>query len=224
MRLIDADKAQTGLTVVAEEQTEGKGQRGRKWTGGTQESLMMSIVATPDRALREIFVYSASIAVAIAGYLAEKCPESRVRIKWPNDIIINDKKAGGILLENVIRGAKWSYGVVGLGLNIRQEFFPRELCNATSLKIESGIDFSINEIKNQLRATILQSLYTPVPAADIITEYNRLLYRRGKKQIFSDGKKFWEVRILGALTDGSLQVEKDKQILQYMHGAQEWVW
>jgi BirA family biotin operon repressor/biotin-[acetyl-CoA-carboxylase] ligase len=224
MRLIDADKAQAGLTITAEEQTKGKGQRGRHWKGMPGESLMMSIIASPDRALREIFLYNASIAVAVATYVSEICDDSEVNIKWPNDIIVNDKKAGGILLENVIRGNSWTYGVVGLGLNILQDNFPRELYNATSLRIATGKLFSIEKIRNQLRARILQSLYKPMSAAQIVSDYNRLLYKRGQKQIFSDGNKFWEVRILGALSDGSLQVARGTQIQQYMHGAQEWVW
>jgi BirA family biotin operon repressor/biotin-[acetyl-CoA-carboxylase] ligase len=224
MRLIDADKAQAGLTITAKEQTGGKGQRGRQWSSGSGDSLIMSIVANPDRALREQFLYNAAIASAVARHLQDIHKDWQVHIKWPNDIIINDKKAGGILLENVIRGSRWLYGVVGLGLNVLQESFPAELPNAISLKIASGKYFSVAVLATQLREKILFNLYNPLSAKQVMDEYNSLLYKRAKQQAFSDDKQRWEVTVLGALSDGTLQVEKDKHILQYTHGTVEWVW
>ncbi|MBL7717315.1 MAG: biotin--[acetyl-CoA-carboxylase] ligase, partial [Flavipsychrobacter sp.] len=210
MRLIDADKAQEGLTVVAREQTQGKGQRGRQWSAEPGDSLLMSIIANPDRALREQFLYNAAIATAVAGYLEELHEGWDIRIKWPNDIIINDKKAGGILLENVIRGSQWVYGVVGLGLNVLQSSFPDSLPHATSLRIQSGKRFHMEELRSELRERILANLYQPFSARQILEEYNHLLYKRGRVQRFSDDKQTWEVKVLGALSDGSLQVEKDR--------------
>jgi BirA family biotin operon repressor/biotin-[acetyl-CoA-carboxylase] ligase len=224
MRLIDADKAQAGLTITAREQTQGKGQRGKQWNAEPGDSLLMSIIASPDRALREHFLYNAAIAVAVANYLASMEADWDVRIKWPNDIIVNDKKAGGILLENVIRGSQWLYGVVGLGLNVLQKAFPADLPHATSLRIESGKTFSIPEIGVFLRERILHNMYYPLSARQIIDEYNQLLYKRGKAQLFSDEEKTWSATILGALSDGSLQVERDRQIMQYVHGSIQWVW
>lgn len=224
MRLIDADKAQAGLTISASEQTHGKGQRGREWSAAPGQSLLMSIIASPDRALREHFLYNAVIATAVASVLSDLHAHWDVRIKWPNDIMINDKKAGGILLENVIRGEQWLYGVVGLGLNVHQSEFPPELARATSLKIASGKMFSIPVLRDRLRERILEDMYRPLLVKDVMDEYNRWLYKRARKQKFTNGQDTWEVTVLGALSDGSLQVEQDKQIIQYTHARQEWVW
>ena len=224
MRLIDADKAQAGMTISALEQTRGKGQRGREWHTQPGQSLLMSIITSPDRALREQFLYNAAIAIAVANYLNELHADWQVRIKWPNDIIINDKKAGGILLENIIRGSQWTYGIVGVGLNVLQDSFPPELPNAISLKMASGKELSIIKMRNYLRERIFYNMYSPLSAKQVMDEYNSLLYKRGKKQRFSDDVNTWEVTILGALSDGSLQVEQERQIFQYSHGAQEWVW
>ena len=101
MQLIDANKAQHGLTIVAQKQLAGKGQRGNTWADTPGESLLMSIIAMPDRAIHEQFVFSASVAVAIAKVLQKLNNNWQVNVKWPNDIIVNDKKAGGILIENV---------------------------------------------------------------------------------------------------------------------------
>src|SRR5690606_29724577 len=122
--LIDADTAQAGLTIVTDVQTNGKGQRGRKWLDAPGESLLMSLVVVPEYEIEHQFSFNMAISLAIADYLQHIYENWDIRIKWPNDIIINDKKAGGILIENVIRGNKWAYSVVGIGINILQYTMP----------------------------------------------------------------------------------------------------
>ena len=224
MRLLDADTAQPGLTITAATQTQGKGQRGNSWQDEPGASLLMSIITHPPYGLDNQFLFSAAAAVAVANVLQKLSETADVRIKWPNDIIINDKKAGGILLENIIRGSQWTYGIVGVGLNVLQDSFPPELPNAISLKMASGKELSIIKMRNYLRERIIYNMYSPLSAKQVMDEYNSLLYKRGKKQRFSDDVNTWEVTILGALSDGSLQVEQERQIFQYSHGAQEWVW
>jgi len=116
MRLIDADTAQPGLTIVSDMQTAGKGQRGRIWVDTPNESLLMSIVVQLPYDVEHQFAFNVTVSLAIADYLQDLKENWDVRIKWPNDIIINDKKAGGMLIENVIRGSQWAYAVVGLGV------------------------------------------------------------------------------------------------------------
>jgi len=225
MQLIDADTAQPGLTVIAKEQTHGKGQRGRQWKDAAGESLLMSIICCPDCPLDEQFIFNGAVAVAIAEVLTHLYEGWDVRIKWPNDIIINDKKAGGVLIENILRGSKWSYSIIGFGLNIAQDSFPAELPFATSLKIASGKSFSIPEVFRLLRQNILKRACASLSVKEVMTEYNGFLYRKDCPQKFTDGSEEWVAVIKSAGSNGMLQVQlADGSILHYNHGVAQWKW
>lgn len=225
MHLVDADTAQPGMTIVAKEQTQGKGQRGRQWKDSPGESLLTSIICTPECPLDRQFVFNAAVAVSIAEVLTGLWEHWDIRIKWPNDIIINDKKAGGILIENVLRGSNWTYSIIGLGLNIRQSAFPDELPFATSLKIASGRDFEIKTILEAVRSTILGNTCGSLDPDGIMEEYNSYLYRRGGEQKFTNGSEEWKVVIQSAGANGMLQVQlADGSILHYNHGVAQWKW
>ena len=225
MQLIDANKAQHGLTITARRQEAGKGQRGKSWVGIPGQSLLMSVVVHPGRAISEQFVFNSSIAVSVVAVLKNICPEQDFYIKWPNDIIVNDKKAGGILIENVLRGTQWTHSVVGIGLNINQENFPGNLPFATSLKIVSGKEHSITKLRDGLTEDILINTVAAIPGQVIMNLYNKYLYRRGQKQAFTDGKEQWDATIRHVHTDGLLEVAlADGTLVSYYHGQVEWVW
>ena len=67
-------------------------------------------------------------------------------IKWPNDIYWRDRKAGGILIENILQGKKWKFAIVGIGININQTLFPASLPNPVSLKQITGKTFNVVEL------------------------------------------------------------------------------
>ena len=225
MQLIDANKAQQGMTIVAQSQAAGKGQRGKTWIDAPGQSLLMSIIVVPGRAIQEQFVFNASVAVAIANVLQNLHNDWQIHVKWPNDIIINDKKAGGILIENVLRGSKWAYSVIGLGLNVKQQHFPDTLPFATSLRIASGKEFNMIQLRDTLRESILLCTVCPPPADKIMARYNELLYKRGLKQSFSSVSGRWDATLVNAHTDGSLEVlQPDGTHAFYHHGMVTWDW
>jgi BirA family biotin operon repressor/biotin-[acetyl-CoA-carboxylase] ligase len=220
MQLIDADKAQPGLTITAQSQTGGKGQRGRSWTG-----LLMSVITNPTQAIRAQFAFNALVAVTIANVLQKSGISRELYIKWPNDIIINDKKAGGILIENVLRGSRWTHSVIGLGLNVKQEAFPEELPYATSLKIATGKDIDMTKLRDDLSREIFHCSTAQVAPDVVMKEYNNRLYKRGRKQRFSNADGSWEAAILGAHDDGTLEVQlEDGSMVRYYHGQVVWEW
>lgn len=225
MRLIDADTAQAGLTIVADEQTSGKGQRGNNWNDIPLQSLLMSIVVSPVHALSDQFAYNACVTSAIAAVLQNLCESVDVCIKWPNDVIMNDKKAGGVLIENVLRGSEWVYSIVGFGLNVRQEQFAPDLPNATSVYLQTGKLFDVVELGWQIRAAILEKVYSATSVSDIMKDYNENLYRRSEKQLFTDGTSVWGATIIQALSNGQLEVQQENGMFtRYTHGAISWKW
>ncbi len=223
MQLIDGNKAQPGMTIVAKAQTNGKGQRGKSWIDAPGESLLMSVIVSPKHQLTEQFLFNASITAAIANVLQKLHKGWQINIKWPNDIIVNDKKAGGVLIENVLRGNSWTHSVVGLGLNINQESFPAELPFATSLKIASGQSFDINEVMLLIRDQILENIAHPMADKELVDSYNRLLFKRGRQQVFMDATGKWQATVLNALPNGTLEVQLDSgDIVHYHHGQILW--
>lgn len=225
MKLIDQDLARHGMMVLAQEQTAGKGQRGRKWVDRKGESLLMSLIVCPQYGLQSQFQFSATVAVAIAKYLQKCIPNGSVAIKWPNDIIINDKKSAGLLIENVIRGSQWAYSVIGIGLNVQQTEFGPDLPHATSLNIEHPARYNIRLLAEEIASSILSALETQMTEQTAISQYNFCLYKRNQLQIFSTQDSLWEGIILGANANGTLTVLNDLQEpLDLVHGASTWVY
>jgi len=225
MQLIDADKAQPGLTIVANEQTSGKGQRGKQWVGVPGESLLMSLIVQPEHKLDSQFAFNAAVATAIAEVLGELVTDTNVRIKWPNDMIVNDKKTGGILIENVLRGSQWMYSVIGIGINVLQTHFPEELPYATSLRMETGKIFNINKLCIALRKNIVNNIYSLRSNEESIEQYNNYLYKRDMDQRFSDTSGEWMAHIHKVIDTGQLLVTReDGKVEQYSHGQVVWVW
>ena len=223
MRLIDADKAVHGLTILAERQSAGKGQRGRIWSDTPGESLLMSIILKPRYHLQEQALFLAAIAVVVADEIQELVGDQEVRIKWPNDILIGDKKAGGILIENTVRGMTWHWSVVGIGLNVGQEALPEGLKNATSLRVVIGHHFDIETLAGMIRSRLLQRL--SASNWDVLAEYNDRLYRMGKEQAFSQEENGWTAVVCGVNAQGQLMVRlSDGSTREYTHGEVDWVW
>lgn len=223
-QMVDADKAQAGLTILAQHQTAGKGQRGHTWLEEAAQSVLMSIVLQPNIPIDEQFSFSAAVAVAIADVLQALDPQLVVRIKFPNDIIINDKKAAGILIENSFRGHVWSTAIVGIGINVLQDKFPKDLTHASSLYIATQKCWDIPALATQLRGKVITYThgYSLRPFMDL---YNQLLYRRGLQQIFdADGHRF-SAEIIAVTSQGMLQLRHaDDTIHNYPHGQLNWVW
>jgi len=226
MRLIDADTAQPGMTILALQQTGGKGQRGRTWLDVPGQSILMSLISVPMHKLDEQFIFNACVITGIADVLQGLNENWDVRIKWPNDIIVNDKKAGGVLIENVLRGSKWSYSIIGIGLNVLQPKLDESLVYGTSLKIESGINYPVPELSRQLRSEILKNVYTIDNKAYIMKRYNDYLFQKGQEQAFYDANgTTWKARVIDVAENGLLRVQlADGSITGYVHGVANWKW
>ena len=135
MALIQTGERSKIRPVFSMEQTQGRGRRGKDWESNKGANIMLSIpIQMQWLPISQQFQLSAAVALSCHD-LFSKYLFSKVFIKWPNDIFINDSKAGGILIENVIKGTLWQWSVIGIGLNINQEKFEKFNLKATSLKL-----------------------------------------------------------------------------------------
>lgn len=129
-----------GTVVVAESQTTGRGRRGRTWHSPANQGIYVSIILRPVLPLKEISRVSLIAAVAVAETLEGEL-KLRPSIKWPNDILVNDRKIAGILTEAVTDMDSVEYIVAGIGINVnnRPQDFPDELqATSTSALVECG--------------------------------------------------------------------------------------
>lgn len=135
----DAENVLNGALFIAEEQTAGKGRRGRVWTSPAGENVYMTLLLygpgiQPDKASQLTLVMGLSVAQAAAEVTGKSAG-----IKWPNDVVFSGKKICGILTEMQIKEGKPEYIVIGVGINVNQKAFPEELSDkATSLLLETG--------------------------------------------------------------------------------------
>lgn len=134
--------------LSADSQTAGKGQRGQYWLSEPKKNVCLSVFKKFDNlSVNEQFKISMTTALALHELFC--CFYKTVSVKWPNDIFVNGKKIGGILIETGVVSNQVSWAIIGIGLNVLQTKFAT-LPNATSLALEGHLDMSPNEIMEQL--------------------------------------------------------------------------
>ena len=136
--LLEEGLADHGMIVITDNQTSGKGRNGNEWFMSPSKGLAMSLILNKQLSLEDAELIPIATGVAVAMTLKNRGLEPR--LKWPNDIMIDGKKCGGILCESKVSGQKVNQMVVGLGININEtnEDFPEDLnIKSTSLFLES---------------------------------------------------------------------------------------
>lgn len=208
MQQLQNGAAQHGAVWFAYDQTAGKGQRGRVWyTQPGQNIAMSTALATNGLAVSAQFYLSAAIALACRDTVA-KYAGSETCVKWPNDVYWNDRKAGGILIENIIRGNNWQWAVAGTGLNINQTAFGDNTGRAVSVRQITGKTLDIIATAKELCANIelrYNQLFTS--RETIMRDYNAVLYKKDKTVRLKKDSVAFDAVIKQVLPDGRLQVE-----------------
>jgi len=236
-----------GATFFALEQTAGKGQRGRKWTTEKGANIAMSIILDPrPLAVSSQFQLSACIAVALQKFFT-RYAGSEAKIKWPNDLYWMDKKAGGILIENIITGNRkrenqradiyqrsqddhnnsslWKWAVAGIGININQTRFPDDLPNPVSLKQITGKSHPAITLAMEL-CNIADALFKELIGEgfdSIYKEYNASLYKLNETVKLKKKDDFIITTIKGVSTEGQLITHDGNGEVRFGHGDLSWL-
>lgn len=215
-----------GTAYFAHEQTMGKGQWGKTWTSGAGMNIMMSLVIKPFflQPFRQ-FELSAALALACLDFF-KKFAGDETSIKWPNDLYWKDRKAGGILLENVLShgGVTWEWAVAGFGVNINQAIFSPELINPVSLKQITGKDHDAVKLAQAL-CERLDHYFKKLEVegfAPILKEYNEVLYKKEQPVKFRKDNRVFEA-IVKEVNSGGLLVVKHGIEEKFRVGEVEWV-
>ena len=175
MEQIHAQKALSGSVYQTDFQTNGKGQHGRIWESHRGENLLCTYVLELNALKQgknwvpsEQLGLSAAVALGAQAFFMEFAGEE-TKIKKPNDIYWRDRKAGGILIENIVRGTDWTWTVIGIGLNINQTQFSNEAGNPVSLKQITGKDWDIKTMQKKLAESLSASLNLWLTEGELLT-------------------------------------------------------
>lgn len=142
-----------GTVLLTDHQTRGRGQYEKKWEAEPAKNLTFTIAFRPPVGER-LTLLTLAIAHAIRSVL-EKKTEKKTEIKWPNDLLIDGKKVGGLLTEGIFNGQKLDRVLIGVGLNVLQTQFSTEIEDmATSMKKITGQNYS----REKLLSELLQSI------------------------------------------------------------------
>jgi BirA family biotin operon repressor/biotin-[acetyl-CoA-carboxylase] ligase len=221
--LAHAGMAQHGTAVLAHHQTKGKGQRSKAWETAAGQNITMSIILQPQGlVLSEAFLLSMAVAVGVHRFYSHYAGED-VTIKWPNDLYWRDRKAGGILIENILTGATWKCAIIGTGININQTDFGELGLRATSLKQITGKDHDIVALAKELCASLEQAFDQLLTGRQqIIDAYHAVLYKRFQKVKLRKDSRVFETLVKGVSTEGELITE---HVLEerFSVGEVEWV-
>lgn len=201
------------MAIFAHHQTAGKGQRGRAWLGEKGENIALSLVVKP-APLPVSAQFRLSVCVAAAAhaffsqYAGDECS-----IKWPNDLYWKDRKAGGILIENVIHGgstnmAGWDWAVIGIGMNINQRRFAADAKNAVSLRQITGKPVDVISLASQLAATVLDRVNTLQQGRydELHAYYLYHFYKKEQVVKLRSGSRIFDATIKGITPEGKLLV------------------
>ena len=222
MARISGGLAKHGMAWFATEQTAGKGQRGKEWNSEKGKNIAMSLVLEPGQLkITNQFHLSATIALACFDFLSLFTGDE-ITIKWPNDLFWRDRKAGGILIENKLLGKTWKWAVVGIGMNINQTLFTKDLKHAVSLKQITGKTFNAVDLAKELHALLMKNLSEQKSLENILQDYNQHLYKINKQvTLKKEGAKFDTV-IKGVTPQGRL-ITVDAFEREFDFGEVDWV-
>jgi BirA family transcriptional regulator, biotin operon repressor / biotin---[acetyl-CoA-carboxylase] ligase len=191
-----AETNKEGLVILADSQEKGRGRLGRLWISPPGVNIYMSVVLKPDVKPGDATLITLMTAVACAIAL-RKITGLDIRIKWPNDLVVADKKLGGILTELKIYREKIAFAVVGIGINVNidTKVFPDEVREiATSMKNETGRIYSreniIAEILCQMH--VWYSALKRMDRETILSGWRLLTSTLGREVVVTAGKETYQ--------------------------------
>lgn len=211
-----AGGAEDGLAVVAKFQTNGRGQMGTVWSSQEAKNLTFSVFKDVSfiKVTQHFYI---SMAVSLAVYKGlNSLGLKKIKVKWPNDILSDDKKIAGILIENVIKLNVISGSVIGIGLNVNQTDFT-DLPAASSLLLLSGQVHNLDEVLNIILKEIeIHFDYLKQKQFKLLkSKYESHLFRKNKPSTFKNAEGLVFSGYITGISDlGQLLVKVEDNVIK----------
>lgn len=208
--LIEQGSCQDGSVIMADYQTQGRGQRGNSWQSVSSENLMFSLAFKP--------VYTLEQHIRLSWFSALMWQQCLLRfglkahIKWPNDLYVGKQKIGGILIEQQLKGAQLEWSILGCGINVNEA---PELGQATSIFKETNQRFKpLTVLAEYLDLLNGQQHLLNGDFAYLKAKFEAELWLKDSIQLFEkmDGSLF-EGRIIGVNDVGEIRIETNGEIV-----------
>jgi BirA family transcriptional regulator, biotin operon repressor / biotin---[acetyl-CoA-carboxylase] ligase len=214
-----AEGVADGSVFLAEEQTAGRGRGAHSWQSAPSAGIYCSVVLRPALPPSEVLVLALAAGLAVRAAIEQVDSRVSADLKWPNDVLIGGKKVCGILTEMNAEATRVRYIVVGIGINVNQANFPKELeGDATSLRLVTGSEWS----RVELAAALLKSLHREYRLLVEQPDARQSILRRFTEQ--SSWVRGKQVRIEenGSRIEGTTEGLDDRGFLQVRtaHGLQ----
>lgn len=214
-QLAAQEELENFTTVTANFQTNGKGQRGSVWESESGDNLMFSVfLDTSFLAVNQHFYLNTITSLAITKVLKTQVIR-HVKIKWPNDILSDNLKICGILIENNFKGTVIKHAVIGVGINVNQLSFDN-LPSATSLKKLTGAHYNLDELLYEILLA-LKFYYQKLQAGqleELKTLYKSDLFRKNKPSTFKNIEGELFVGYIKDVTEeGKIQILLEDEVI-----------
>ena len=193
------------IAMTADRQTSGRGQRGTVWQSADRKNLLMTIIVRPT-ALDVSSYYALSVATALALIESMQTFGLTTTLKWPNDLYCNNCKLAGTLLETDCEGTNVTQAFIGIGLNINQAQFEKMSRRPTSMTIETGKIFNIDEIMHTILTKFIEK-YTTITHCNLSTlfnEYEKSLIGYSVPLLYRDANGEFTATINGVQHNGRI--------------------
>ena len=220
-RLLTKDSLDDLTVVVSKHQTKGKGRNGNIWENEASLNLAFSIYKKFNNLdVKDKFMLNVISSLSVFQLLKEN-NLNKLTIKWPNDIMTGKEKISGILIENSVKGKFINHSVIGVGINVNQKKF-KDLPYATSLFIETGLEFSLDSLASRL-AEIFSKNFSLLDKNEdnLIDCYNSQLFLKNKDSNFTGlNNKNFSGKIICVNKKGELRIWKsNKEEINYLENT-----
>ncbi len=201
-----------GAVIAARRQTAGRGQRGNSWEAAPGLNITMSVMLRPE-GVEASGQFALSEAVALGVALAterEMGGDIYIKVKWPNDIYIADRKVCGILIENSLSGANIGFSIVGVGINVNQEVFRSDAPNPVSVIHYTHAELPLDRLLSDVCSRIVARCQAlPGESDKVHADFLGRLWRRSGQHLFSEpgGEPFY-ASIADVRPDGTLMLQR----------------
>lgn len=211
LSLLSKTRPEPGTVIMADYQTKGRGQWNKSWVSEANKNLLCSIIQYPDfLKVQEIFKLNMVLSLSIVDLL-ETYKVEDVKIKWPNDILVNGAKIAGLLIGNSFSGQQIEYSVLSIGVNINQERFTIADKQVTSMTRERDQIFVVAFVLRDWLQYLdyYWSALRSGDHAEIIRKYNDRIYRLNELNAvtFVEQNEKKDAIITGVEADGRLALK-----------------
>ncbi len=220
LSLIEKGTFVDNTVVLAYEQTLGRGQRGNNWESAPGMGLYATFIFRPHHIVaQQQFILNKAISSGIASYIEDRIKQP-CSVKWPNDIMVENKKLAGILIENNLRGNQISAIAIGIGINLNQFRFLNDFSTtACSMRMLTGLSYDpeseipiLNTHLNFFYQQFLKGNYQIIEQA-----YDKRLYRKNMVSSFISNDVLFSARLEGVDNNGAAILDKNGESISANH-------